>query len=87
MVMWRMHDGDRVLTEAEWALFRVGLEMLWDDIEAGQSETGIRVFDDLQPEQKLALLSDVGQALRDPAILTPQPLDRGSGFGCTGVGL
>src|SRR5438105_4382457 len=75
--MWRMNSGDRVLSEAEWNLFRVGLEMLWDYIEddsdedAGLSETGIRVFDVLQPEQKLALLADVGQALRDPAIPAP----------------
>jgi hypothetical protein len=75
--MWRMQDGDRVLTEAEWALFRVGLDALWDYIEddrkeqAGLSDTGVRVFDALQPEQKLALLADVGQALRDPAIPTP----------------
>lgn len=76
--MWRTPEGDRVLTEAEWALFRVGLGALWDFIEddrdenAGLSETGIRVFDVLPSEQKIALLADVGQALRDPAIPTPQ---------------
>src|SRR5438105_2299105 len=76
--MWRMQDGDRILTEAEWALFRAGLGMLWDFIEDDSdenpclSESGVRVFDLFQPEQKIALLADVGQALRDPAIPTPR---------------
>ncbi len=76
--MWRMETGDRILTEPEWNLFRVGLEMLWDYIEddsdedPGLSETGVRVFDVLQPEQKLALLADVAQALRDPATPIPR---------------
>src|ERR1700740_3381225 len=75
--MWRMSTGNRVLTEAEWSLFRVGLDMLWDYIEddrnedAGLSTTGVHVFDVLQPEQKLALLADVAQALRDPAVAMP----------------
>jgi hypothetical protein len=75
--MWRTPDGNRALTETEWGLFRVGLERLWDYIEddsdedAGLSETGVRVFDVLQPEQKLALLAEVAQALRDPAIPMP----------------
>jgi hypothetical protein len=73
-----MQDGDRVLTAAEWGLFRVGLGDLWDLVEddvtedIGLSATGVQVFDALQPEQKLALLADVGQALRDPAIPTPR---------------
>jgi hypothetical protein len=76
--MWRMQDGNRVLTEAEWALFRVGLEMLRDYIEdAGKdgcdlSQTDVHVFDVLQKEQKLALLADVAEALRDPAIAMPR---------------
>src|SRR5262249_46344949 len=61
-VMWRMNSGDRVLSDAEWNLFRVGLGDLWDSIEddcvedGGLSQTGVRVFDSLQPEQKIALL-------------------------------
>jgi hypothetical protein len=76
--MWRMQSGNRVLTEAEWALFSVGLDSLWDFIEDDRkedtslSETGVDVFDVLQPEQKLALLADVAQALRDPAIPRPR---------------
>jgi hypothetical protein len=76
--MWRTPDGNRALTEAEWAVFRLGLDYLWGFIEdelkgeAGLSETGVGVFDDLQPEQKLALLADVAQALRDPALPAPR---------------
>jgi hypothetical protein len=75
--MWRMSDGNRVLTETEWAVFGLGLDRLWDFIEderkgeVGLSETGVRVFDDLQGEQKLALLADVAVALRDRAVPAP----------------
>jgi hypothetical protein len=72
-----MQDANRVLTEAEWTLFRTGLDLLRDSIEedirseTDDAETGIPVFDRLTPEQKLALLADTAQALRDPA--TPMP--------------
>ena len=75
--MWRMQDGNRVLTEAEWTLFQAGLGLLRDsieeDIRAGtnDAETGVPVFDRLTPEQKLALLADTAHALYDPA--TPMP--------------
>ena len=75
--MWRMPDGDRVLTEAEWALFRAGLGLLRDFIEqdisaqTDDAETGVPVFDRLTPEQKLALLADTARALRDPAVPAP----------------
>jgi hypothetical protein len=75
--MWRMQDADRVLTEAEWALFRAGLGLLRDSIEedvraeTSDSDTGIPVFDRLTPGQQLALLADTAHALRDPA--TPVP--------------
>jgi hypothetical protein len=76
--MWSTSQGKRVLTEAEWALFRVGVERLVDFIAdeeqpLGLSGTDIDVFDELQPEQRLALLADVAQALRDPAV-PPPPL-------------
>jgi hypothetical protein len=76
--MWRMSSGNRILTDAEWNLFRFGLESLWGyietEIEQGFSltQTGVQVFDSLQPEQRLALLADVAQALRDPAIPIPR---------------
>src|SRR5687767_13270896 len=73
-----MSSGERVLSEAEWNLFRVGLGELWDAVEDdgpgedGLSHTGIRVFDALQPAQKIALLADVGQALREPGVPPPE---------------
>jgi hypothetical protein len=76
--MWRMRDGNRVLTEVEWSLLRIGLALLQDSIEedirsdADDADTGIPVFDRLTPEQKLALLADTAQALRDPAIPMPR---------------
>jgi hypothetical protein len=73
-----MQDGDRALTEAEWGLFRAGVELLREaveeDIQAGtdDADTGVAVFDRLTPEQKLALLADTALALRDPATPTPR---------------
>jgi hypothetical protein len=79
-----MHDGNRVLTEAEWRVFSAGLDQLRDYFELDLSaeeddadtgiyaDTGIRVFDRLTAEQKLALLADVASALRDPAVPIPR---------------
>lgn len=73
-----MHDGDRVLDEAEWALFAAGLDLLWDEVErdisdgADDSDTGVGAFDRLTPEQKLALLAAVAAAVRDPAVPCPR---------------
>jgi hypothetical protein len=77
--MWRTRDGDRVLTDPEWAVFAAGLDVLWDGVEedlaAGTAwpRTGVRAFDALTPEQQLALLADVAAALRDPAVPPPLP--------------
>lgn len=76
--MWRMHTGDRVLTEAEWAVFAAGLDLLWDEVEqdisdgTDDSDTGVGAFDRLTPEQKLALLAAVATAVRDPAVPCPR---------------
>ncbi|QEL15572.1 hypothetical protein [Limnoglobus roseus] len=75
--MWRMHSGDRVLTAAEWALFRVGLDLLLmfveDDLDNQEdtTETGATAFDRLTAEQKLVILADVATALREPAVPMP----------------
>lgn len=75
--MWRMQDDNRVLTEPEWALFSTGLEELRFTIEedirsqTDDTETGVPVFDRLTPEQKLALMAETTQALRDPAVPMP----------------
>jgi hypothetical protein len=75
--MWRTPEDDRVLTEAEGALFRVGLTILQDVIQQDISnktndpDTGVTVFDRLTPEQKLTLLAETAHALRNPAIPAP----------------
>jgi len=75
--MWRMQDGDRVLTEAEWKVFCTGLDLLRDFVEqdiAAEEDNDcarVAVFNRLTSEQKLVLLAEVASALRDPAIPTP----------------
>src|SRR3954467_9306089 len=75
--MWRMHDGDRVLTDAEWEVFATGLDLLRAQVEADISassddtQTGVAAFDLLSAEQKLALLAEVARAGRDPAVPMP----------------
>jgi hypothetical protein len=75
--MWRMQDGNRVLTDAEWDVFQTGLDQLRGFIEsdisaeADDTDTSVRVFDRLTSEQKLALLADVAAAVRDPNVPMP----------------
>src|SRR5438128_2136788 len=60
-VIWRMTDGDRVVSDSEWVLFTAGLAVLLDliddDLDTGDNDTctGISSFENLTPEQKLAL--------------------------------
>jgi hypothetical protein len=74
LAMWHMEDGDRAMTEAEWSVFRLGLAEfvahLEDDLihESDAVETGVKVFDRLTVEQKLALLADVADAMRNPDV-------------------
>lgn len=76
--MWRTPDGDRALTPEEWALFRLGLGLAWDAVEAvcdsahPLAQTGVGAFDVLQSGQKLAVLAEVGKALSDPEVLPPR---------------
>ena len=69
--MWHMEEGDRAMTEAEWGIFRLGLAELVAHIEedliyeTDAAETGVKVFDRLTVEPKLALLADVADALHD----------------------
>jgi hypothetical protein len=74
--MWNTPEGKRVLQGSEWELFRQGLSALWDWVEEsfddrGLCETGIAAFDELQPNQKLAILAFVGQAMHDAAMPAP----------------
>jgi hypothetical protein len=64
--MWWTSDGARILHGAEAALFREGLgtvvDMVRDDNE-GFWRFNVPPFDDLQPNQKLALIARIGTAL------------------------
>jgi hypothetical protein len=77
--MWWTPLGERVLHGAEWELFRDGLAMLWDLVEEAKSSddpeigsVGVEAFDQLQPNQKLALLARVGKALKDEGEPMPE---------------
>jgi hypothetical protein len=73
-----MHDGDRVLTKAEWEVFCIGCDPLRDSVEqditdqVDDTHAGVPAFDRLTPEQKLSLLAEVALAVRDPAVPTPR---------------
>ena len=77
--MWWTPLGERVLRGAEWELFRDGLAMVCDLVEESMSSDdpeigsfGVEAFDRLQPNQKLALLALVGNALRDEGEPMPE---------------
>jgi hypothetical protein len=75
--MWWTPEGERVLRGAEWELFREGLSRVWEFVEdeiSGDdlSSWGVAVLDDLLPNQKLALLALVGEALRQKNVPCPQ---------------
>ncbi len=68
--MWWTTEGERVLQGAEWAVFRLGLSCLSDEIEACQQEeeygtTGVAEFDRLRKSERLALLAQVARGLHD----------------------
>src|SRR4051812_10160576 len=77
--MWWTPLGERVLRGAEWELFRDGLAMVCDLVEEAKASddpeigsVGVEAFDQLQPNQKLALLALVGKALKDEGEPTPE---------------
>src|ERR1700730_16040323 len=77
-IMWSTPEGKRVLRGAEWALFRQGIAGVWHYVEESFNgdqtfSSDIAAFDDLQPEQKLALLALVGKALSDESTPAPEP--------------
>jgi hypothetical protein len=64
--MWWTPDGERILKGIEARLFREGLAVLVDMVREdyeGQQEFGAPPFDNLQPNQKLAVLAEVSSAL------------------------
>lgn len=74
--MWRTPEGTRVLDGLEGELARVGLRTAVELIEAG-IDSGepwvfdVDQFDALTPEQQLALLAEVGQALWNKEVRSP----------------
>ena len=91
--MWQMQDGNRVLTDPEWNLFAAGLDFLRDEIETDipygndDVQVGVKAFDTLTPEQKIALLAYVAEALREAEVPPPYLTAANEGaiaavFGC-----
>ncbi len=73
--MWRTPDGERILQSAEAQLFREALGVLVDmvhDDDEGMWQFNAPPFDALQPNQKLAVLAQVGSAL----LREDQPMPR-----------
>ena len=67
----------RVLEDAEAAAFREALISLWDEITLcdeikEEHEVGVGRFDELQANQKLVMLVDVGEALLYEHVASPQ---------------
>jgi hypothetical protein len=68
--MWWTNEGERVLQGAEWAVFRLGVSCLWDEIETSEQEeeygtTCVAVFDRLRKSERLTLLAQVARGLHD----------------------
>ncbi len=68
--MWWTAEDKRVLSGAEWDLFRLGRSALWDDVEMSDDDeelgmTGVTVFDSLRKADRLALLAQVARGLHD----------------------
>ena len=64
--MWWTPDGERILQGAEAGLFREALGMVVDMVRDDNEslwQLGAPPFDHLQPNQKLAVLAQVGSAL------------------------
>ncbi len=73
--MWWTPDGERILQGAEGRLFREALGMIVDmvrDDNEGLWQFAAPPFDKLQPNQKLAVLAQVGSAL----LREDQPMPR-----------
>jgi hypothetical protein len=79
VAMWWTPLGERVLRGAEWELFRDDLAMVCDLVEEAKASddpeigsVGVEAFHQLHPDQKLALLALVGEALKDEGQPMPE---------------
>lgn len=76
--MWRTPLGDRVLGEAEWAIFAIGIALVAEQIEVEGHAGGHSpqpedtFFDRLSAEQKLCEVHAASRALRLPDIEAPE---------------
>lgn len=76
--MWRTPSGDRTLTGPEAELVRSAIaemtDMLHEEADGLAEEwpTGVRLFDELSWQQRLALLARVANALFKPDVVAPQ---------------
>ncbi len=80
--MWWTPDGERILQDAEATRFREALGTLVDmvrDDDDGMWQFNALPFDDLQPNQKLAVLAQSGTAL----LREDQRLTAGYSGGCS----
>ena len=71
--MYRTSLGERTLRGAEHRLFVGSLAMLVDYLSGGDYDAGIALFDDLQRNQKIAVLLGVSNALLHDNV-SPPPL-------------
>jgi hypothetical protein len=76
--MWRTPIGERTLTGPEADLVRAAVADVVNTLEeeaAGLADVwpcGVRMFDELPWQQRLALLASVAEALLDPNISAPE---------------
>jgi hypothetical protein len=76
--MWWTSGDEGVLAGAECDLFRLGLSILWDDVEMSDDDeepgtTRNAVFDNLREPERLALLAQSASALHDEGEARPDP--------------
>jgi hypothetical protein len=69
--MYRTSQGERTLRGAERGLFVESLGMIVDYLATDDYEAGIALFDDLQRNQKIALLLGVSKALLRDNVSAP----------------
>ena len=69
--MYRTSQGERTLRGAECRLFAKSLGMVVDYLSGGDYEAGVTLFDDLQRNQKIAVLLGVSKALLRDNVCPP----------------
>lgn len=76
--MWRTSTGERTLAGPEAELIRAAISDMVSSLEeeadglADEWPCGVRLFDELSWQQRLALLARVATALFDPYVRAPQ---------------